>query len=87
MKVVFYGSLIHHLPPTLIAKVKTPWTIERFLEKDAKEDFARALADADRAGARRMFLVGPEEVAGGAAIERDLATLDRRRGGRQGPTA
>ena len=47
MKVVFYGSLIHHLPPTLIAKVKTPWTIERFLEKDAKEDFARALADAD----------------------------------------
>ena len=47
MKVVFYGSLIHHLPPTLLAKVKTPWTTARFLEKDPKEDFARALADAD----------------------------------------
>jgi len=47
MKVVFYGSLIHHLPPTLLAKVKTPWTTERFLEKDPQEDFARALADAD----------------------------------------
>ena len=39
----------------------------------------RALADADRAGARRMFLVGPEEVAEGAAIERDLATGEQRR--------
>jgi histidyl-tRNA synthetase len=38
----------------------------------------RALADADRAGARRMFLVGPEEVAQGAAIERDLATGEQR---------
>ena len=47
MKAVFYGSLIHHLPPTLLAKVKTPWTTERFLEKDPQEDFARALADAD----------------------------------------
>jgi phosphoglycerate dehydrogenase-like enzyme len=47
MKAVFYGSLIHHLPETLLAKVKTPWTTARFLEKDAKEDFARALADAD----------------------------------------
>jgi phosphoglycerate dehydrogenase-like enzyme len=47
MKVVFYGSLIHHLPPTLLAKVKTPWTTERFLEGDPQEDFARALADAD----------------------------------------
>ena len=47
MKVVFYGSLIHHLPPTLLAKVKTPWTTERFLEKDPQEDFARSLADAD----------------------------------------
>jgi phosphoglycerate dehydrogenase-like enzyme len=47
MKVVFYGSLIHHLPPTLLAKVKTPWTTERFLERDPQEDFARALADAD----------------------------------------
>jgi phosphoglycerate dehydrogenase-like enzyme len=47
MKVVFYGSLIHHLPPALLSKVKTPWTVERFLEKDAKEDLARALADAD----------------------------------------
>ena len=47
MKVVFYGSLIHHLPPTLLAKVKTPWATERFLEKDPREDFARALAGAD----------------------------------------
>ena len=47
MKVVFYGSLIHHLPPTLLAKVKTPWEVERFLESDAKDDFARALAQAD----------------------------------------
>ena len=47
MKVVFYGSLIHHLPPTLLAKVKTPWTVARFLEKDPQEDFSRALADAD----------------------------------------
>ena len=39
----------------------------------------RALADADRAGARRVFLVGPEEVAEGAAIERDLATGEQRR--------
>jgi phosphoglycerate dehydrogenase-like enzyme len=47
VKAVFYGSLIHHLPPTLLAKVKTPWTTERFLEKDPRENFARALADAD----------------------------------------
>ena len=47
MKVVFYGSLIHHLPPTLLAKVKTPWTTECFLEQDPKEDFALALAGAD----------------------------------------
>jgi len=47
MKVVFYGSLIHHLPPTLLAKVKTQWTVDRFLEKDPKENFARGLADAD----------------------------------------
>jgi len=47
VKAVFYGSLIHHLPPTLLAKVKTPWTTERFLEKDSREDLARALADAD----------------------------------------
>jgi phosphoglycerate dehydrogenase-like enzyme len=47
MKVVFYGSLIHHLPDTLLAKVTTPWTTARFLESDAREAFARALADAD----------------------------------------
>lgn len=47
MHVVFYGSLIHHLPDTLLAKVKTPWTTARFLEKDPREDFARALAEAD----------------------------------------
>jgi phosphoglycerate dehydrogenase-like enzyme len=47
VKAVFYGSLIHHLPPTLLAKVKTPWTTERFLEKDPRENFAHALAGAD----------------------------------------
>ncbi|MGH8635616.1 MAG: 2-hydroxyacid dehydrogenase [Burkholderiales bacterium] len=47
MKAVFYGSLIHHLADTLLAKVRTPWRVERFLESDAKEEFARALADAD----------------------------------------
>jgi histidyl-tRNA synthetase len=34
----------------------------------------RALADADKAGARRAYLVGPEEVAKGVALVRDLAT-------------
>ncbi len=34
----------------------------------------RALADADRAGARRAYLVGPEEIARGAALVRDLAS-------------
>ena len=34
----------------------------------------RALADADKAGARRAYLVGPEEVAKGAALVRDLAS-------------
>ncbi len=48
MKVVFYGSLIHPLTDTLLAKLTTPWTATRFLEKDAKEDFARALAHVDR---------------------------------------
>jgi phosphoglycerate dehydrogenase-like enzyme len=47
MKAVFYGSLIHHLTDTLLAKVRTAWDVERFLESDAKEGFARALADAD----------------------------------------
>ena len=47
MKVVFYGSLIHHLTDTLLAKVKTPWTAARFLEKDPRQDLARALAEAD----------------------------------------
>jgi hypothetical protein len=47
MKVVFYGSLIHHLADTLLAKVKAPWTASRFLESDAREDLARALVEAD----------------------------------------
>ena len=47
MKVVFYGSLIHHLTDTLLAKVKTPWETARFLEKDPPEALARALAQAD----------------------------------------
>jgi len=47
MKVVFYGSLIHHLTDTLLAKVKTPWSTSRFLESDPRQDLARALAQAD----------------------------------------
>lgn len=47
MKAVFYGSLIHHLSDTLLAKVRTPWRVERVLESDGKEEFARALDDAD----------------------------------------
>jgi histidyl-tRNA synthetase len=34
----------------------------------------RALADADRAGARRIYLLGPDEVKQGAALVRDLQT-------------
>lgn len=34
----------------------------------------RALADAARAGARRVYLVGPDEVAAGSALVRDLET-------------
>jgi histidyl-tRNA synthetase len=34
----------------------------------------RALADADKSGARRAYLVGPEEVARGTALVRDLAS-------------
>ena len=38
----------------------------------------RALADADRAGAARIYLVGPDEVARGVALERDLASGEQR---------
>jgi histidyl-tRNA synthetase len=34
----------------------------------------RALADADRAGARRIYLLGPDEVKRGVALVRDLQT-------------
>jgi histidyl-tRNA synthetase len=34
----------------------------------------RALADADRAGARRIYLLGPDEVEQGTALVRDLET-------------
>jgi histidyl-tRNA synthetase len=34
----------------------------------------RALADADRAGARRFYLVGPEELARGEVLVREMAT-------------
>ena len=34
----------------------------------------RALADADRNGARRVYLVGPDEVSRGVALVRDLAS-------------
>jgi histidyl-tRNA synthetase len=39
---------------------------------DAK--LKRALADADRAGARRIYLIGPDELARGVALVRDLAS-------------
>jgi histidyl-tRNA synthetase len=38
----------------------------------------RALADADRAGARFVYLIGPEEFARGVALVRDLASGDQR---------
>ena len=38
----------------------------------------RALADADRAGASRIFLIGPDELARGVAKTRDLATGEER---------
>ena len=47
MNVVFHGTLIHHLKDLFLAKVKTPWDVQRFFEEDPREDFARALADAD----------------------------------------
>ena len=47
MKVVFYGTLIHHLTDLFVAKAKTAWIVERFFEQDPGEDFARALSDAD----------------------------------------
>jgi histidyl-tRNA synthetase len=34
----------------------------------------RALSDADRAGAKRIYLVGPDEVARGVALVRDLGS-------------
>jgi len=34
----------------------------------------RALADADRAGARRFYLIGPDELARGEVMVRDLSS-------------
>jgi histidyl-tRNA synthetase len=39
-----------------------------------KVKLKRALADADRAGARLIYLVGPEELARGVVLVRDLAS-------------
>ena len=47
MKVVFHGTLIHHLKDLFLAKAKTPWEVERFFEQDPPDDFARAMLDAD----------------------------------------
>ena len=47
MNVVFHGTLIHHLKDLLLAKVKTPWSVQRFFEHDARDAFARALMEAD----------------------------------------
>jgi histidyl-tRNA synthetase len=38
----------------------------------------RALAEADRSGARRVYLVGPDEAARGVALVRELATGEQR---------
>jgi len=38
----------------------------------------RALADADRAGARHFYLIGPEELARGVVVVRDLASGEQR---------
>ena len=47
MSIVFYGTLIHHLKDLFLAKARMPWSVERFFEQDPREDFARALKDAD----------------------------------------
>ncbi len=47
MNVVFYGTLIHHLKDLFLAKAKTPWVVQRFFEQDPREEFARALKEAD----------------------------------------
>lgn len=47
MNIVFYGTLIHHLKDLFLAKARMPWSVERFFEQDPREDFARALKDAD----------------------------------------
>jgi histidyl-tRNA synthetase len=39
----------------------------------------RALADADRAGARRIYLIGPDELAQGETSVRDLSTGEQSR--------
>jgi len=46
-RVVFYGTLIHHLKDLFLAKAKTSWRVERFLESDDRHALAGALADAD----------------------------------------
>jgi len=38
----------------------------------------RALADADRSGARRIYLIGPDECTRGVARVRDLASGEER---------
>ena len=38
------------------------------------ERLKRALADADRAGARRFYLIGPDEQARGEVLVRDLVS-------------
>ncbi len=39
-----------------------------------RERLKRVLADADKAGARRVYLIGPDELARGEALVRDLAS-------------
>ncbi len=45
----------------------------------ANAKLKRVLADASRSGARRVYLVGPDELARGEALVRDLASGEQSR--------
>ena len=65
---------------TEIADLPLPEEYEQELEAlrnerdEFRDRFMRALADADRSGARRIYLIGPDESVRGAARVRDLAS-------------
>ena len=45
----------------------------------APSKLKRVLADADRAGARRLYAIGPDELARGEVMVRDLETGEQTR--------